>query len=72
LLPRLDGQRKRPWHRLVCFATWLVNHFELIIIQYTGEIIIILAKREWSDKFIISSWRTKVLSKLKLSLCTFV
>ena len=26
-----------------------------IIIQYTGEIIIILAKREWSDKFIISS-----------------
>jgi hypothetical protein len=25
-----------------------------IIIQYTGEIIIILAKREWSDKFIIS------------------
>ena len=21
LLPRLDGQRKRPWHRLVCFAT---------------------------------------------------
>jgi hypothetical protein len=26
-----------------------------IIIQYTGEIIIILVKREWSDKFIISS-----------------
>jgi hypothetical protein len=21
LLPRLDGQRKRPWLRLVCFAT---------------------------------------------------
>jgi hypothetical protein len=43
-----------------------------IIIQYTGEIIIILVKREWIDKFIISSWRTKVLSKLKMSLyiCT--
>jgi hypothetical protein len=21
LLPRLDGQRKKPWLRLVCFAT---------------------------------------------------
>jgi hypothetical protein len=61
LLPRLDGQLKRPWLRLVCFATWLVNDFECNYSIYVG-IIIILVEREWSDKFIISSWRTKVLA----------
>jgi hypothetical protein len=45
LLPRLDGQRKRPWLRLVCF-----NYYSLV-------------EREWSEKFIISSWRAKALSK---------
>jgi hypothetical protein len=52
LLPRLDGQRKRPWLRLVCFGTWLVNDSECNYSIYVG-IIIILVKREWSDKFII-------------------
>jgi hypothetical protein len=40
----------------------LVNDFECNYSIYVG-IIIILVKREWSAKFIISSWRTKVLSK---------
>jgi hypothetical protein len=46
LLPRLDGQQKRPWLRLVCFATWLVNDFECNYSIYVG-IIIILVEREW-------------------------
>ena len=54
LLSRLDGQRKRPWSRLVCFTTLLVNDFECNYSIYVG-IIIILVEREWSDKFIISS-----------------
>ena len=54
LLPRLEGQRKRPWLRLVCFATWLVNDFEWNYSIYV-RIIIIMVEREWSDKFIIIS-----------------
>ena len=57
--------------RAFCFRGWMVSEkgpgigwsvlqpdwsmILNIIIQYTGEIIIILVKREWSDKFIISS-----------------
>jgi hypothetical protein len=57
--------------RAFCFRGWMVSEkgpgigwsvFQPdwsmilnIIIQYTGEIIIILAKREWSDKLMFSS-----------------
>jgi hypothetical protein len=62
LLPRLDGQRKRPCLRLVCLATLLVNDFECNYSIYV-EIIIIFVERKWSDKFIISSGRIEILSK---------
>jgi hypothetical protein len=44
----------------------LVNDFKCNYYSIYVGIIIILVEREWSDKFIISSRRTK-----ELSLCTF-
>ena len=66
LLPQLDGQRKRPWHRLVCFVNWLVNEFECKNSKFN---ILICGNNSYFGgtrvrwQIFISSWRTKVLSK---------